>query len=113
MITIKKRTLAHIEQELRQLTVSESRVILLYATKGESHRPQPPLVPPLLCSNFVSVAFASGQGEAIDILKVASRLRLTKRSYAWIVAQSVIGSNENERAPAEFHPGLLGKSIIY
>lgn len=49
-------------------------------------------------------------GEAIDILKVSKKLKLTKRSHAWILAQSVIGSNELERAPIEFHPGLLGKA---
>lgn len=47
-------------------------------------------------------------GEAIDIFRIAKKLNLTKRSYAWIVAQSVVGPNENERAPSEFHPGLLG-----
>ena len=47
--------------------------------------------------------------EAINILKVAKKLKLTKRGYVWIVAQSVVGPNENWLAPAEFHPGLLGK----
>lgn len=44
----------------------------------------------------------------MDILKVAKKLKLTKRSYAWIVAQSVIGPDESEEASLEFHPGLLG-----
>lgn len=35
VITIKKQTLIHIEKEMRKLTVSESRVILLYATRGK------------------------------------------------------------------------------
>lgn len=48
-------------------------------------------------------------GEAVDIFKIAKKLKLTKRSYAWIVAQSVVGQNEHERAPNGFHPGLLGK----
>lgn len=51
-------------------------------------------------------------GEAIEIFKIAKKLNLTKRSYAWIVAQSVVGPNENERAPSEFHPGLLGKEQL-
>lgn len=47
----------------------------------------------------------------MDILKVAKKLKLTKRGYAWIVAQSVVGLNEDHLAPAEFHPGLLGNDL--
>lgn len=47
---------------------------------------------------------------AIEILAAAKQLKLTRKTYAWIVAQSVIGANDNERAPSEFQPGILGKS---
>lgn len=64
--------------DLMELVNSESRVMLLYCTKGE----------------------------AIDILSAAKEMKLTGENYVWVVTQSVI--SENTQAPPQFPVGMLG-----
>lgn len=64
--------------DLEHLVRSESRVFILYSTKKE----------------------------AVQIIKQANSLGITKSNYIWIVTQSVIGSFLS--APMEFPVGMLG-----
>lgn len=64
--------------DLMELVNSESRVMLLYCTKGE----------------------------AVDILSAAEEMKLTGENYVWVVTQSVI--SENTQAPPQFPVGMLG-----
>ena len=64
--------------DLASLARTESRVFLLYCT----------------------------QKEAIEIMKEAGRLGLTRKNYVWIAAQAVIGSSMD--APEQFPVGMLG-----
>ncbi|KAG9509185.1 Glutamate receptor ionotropic, NMDA 2A, partial [Fragariocoptes setiger] len=69
-----------VELQLKPLQSSESRVLLLFASKDA----------------------------AIEILTAARDLNLTESSYVWIVGKSVIGSSEFDIAPDEYHAGLIG-----
>ena len=64
--------------DLAPLARTESRVFLLYCTRKE----------------------------AISIMSEAERLGLTRKTYVWIAAQAVIGSNLD--GPDEFPVGMLG-----
>lgn len=64
--------------DLMELVNSESRVMLLYCTKGE----------------------------AVDILAAAEEMKITGENYVWVVTQSVI--SENTQAPPQFPVGMLG-----
>ncbi|OTF75091.1 hypothetical protein BLA29_005662 [Euroglyphus maynei] len=65
--------------ELRPLSFSEARVLLLYSTKREAQ----------------------------DIFAAAEHLNMTTKNYMWIVTQSVIGQRAGY-APGEFPTGILG-----
>ena len=64
--------------DLAPLSRTESRVFLLYCTRKE----------------------------AIVIMAEAAKLGLTGKTYVWIAAQAVIGSNSD--GPSEFPAGMLG-----
>ena len=66
------------EVDLAPLARTESRVFLLYSTRKE----------------------------AVNIMKTASKMGLTRKTYVWIAAQAVIGSSLD--APEEFPVGMLG-----
>lgn len=65
-------------EDLRELEMSETRILLLYSTRHEGS----------------------------DIMKWAEEAGLTGHSYVWIATQSVIG--ESKEAPANFPAGMLG-----
>ena len=65
-------------EDLAPLLRTESRVFLLYGTRKE----------------------------AIEIMGEAKKMGLTKRTYVWIAAQAVIGSDLD--GPEEFPVGMLG-----
>ena len=67
------------QEDLRELEMSETRIILLYSTKLEGG----------------------------NIMKWAREAGLTGRSYVWIATQSVIGES-NEALP-DLPAGMLGK----
>lgn len=69
------------EEDLNELKLSETRIILLYSTRQEGSQ----------------------------IMKWAAKLGLTGNSYVWIATQSVIG--ESKESLPEFPPGMLGKDI--
>ena len=64
--------------DLKELALSETRIILLYSTKQEGR----------------------------NIMSWAQELGLTECSYVWIATQSVIG--ESKEALSEFPTGMLG-----
>lgn len=71
-------TVTRPSHDLVELVNSESRVMLLYCTKGE----------------------------AVDILAAAEEMKITGENYVWVVTQSVI--SENTQAPPQFPVGMLG-----
>ncbi|UXI14735.1 MACRO domain-containing protein 2 [Sarcoptes scabiei] len=79
IITIQKQNRKEIVEELRSLSLSEARVILLYSTKREAQ----------------------------EIFAAAEELNLTTKNYMWIVTQSVLGRGAGY-APGEFPTGILG-----
>ena len=64
--------------DLRELELSETRIILLYSTRQEGN----------------------------DIMGWAKTAGLTGNSFVWIATQSVIG--DSKEALAEFPAGMLG-----
>ena len=70
-------------EELKPLSLSEARVILLYCTKREAQ----------------------------EILAAASHYNMTSKNYMWIVTQSVLGRGAGY-APGEFPSGMLGIEIV-
>lgn len=79
IITVKKFHRDEILEELRPLSLSEARVILLYCTKLEAQ----------------------------EIFAAAEQLKMTTKNYMWIVTQSVLGRGAGY-APREFPTGILG-----
>nr|XP_027196255.1 glutamate receptor ionotropic, NMDA 2B-like [Dermatophagoides pteronyssinus] len=79
IITVQKTNREEIIEELRPLSFSEARVILLYSTKREAQ----------------------------DIFASADHLNMTTKNYMWIVTQSVLGPRAGY-APGEFPTGILG-----
>lgn len=69
------------EKDLKELQLSETRIILLYSTRQEGSQ----------------------------IMRWANDLGLTKDSFVWIVTQSVIG--ETKESLPDFPAGMLGKYI--
>ena len=69
-------------EDLRELEMSETRIVLLYSTKPEG----------------------------AEIMKWASEAGLTGRSYVWIATQSVIG--ESIDALPDMPAGMLGTTYI-
>ncbi len=70
-------------EDLRELSLSETRIILLYSTRHE--------------------------GSAI--MRWAREEGLTGNSFVWIVTQSVIG--ESKEALPDFPTGMLGEESIW
>ena len=70
-----------LREDLRAIEVSETRILLLYATRAE--------------------------GE--NIMRWAKEAGLTSKSYIWVAAQSVIG--ERKDASTDFPAGMLGTYI--
>lgn len=79
IVTIAKSHRYEIVDELKPLSLSEARVILLYSTKREAQ----------------------------EILAAAADLGMTNKNYMWIVTQSVLGRGVGA-SPGEFPPGMLG-----
>ena len=73
-------------EHIDEILQSETRIIMLYATREE----------------------------AAEILDWAKGRGLTGNNYVWIVTQSVIGESRNGQAPSKptFPIGMLGKYMI-
>ena len=67
------------KEDLRKVKETETRILLLYATRVEGD----------------------------DIMKWATEFGLTTKNYIWIATQSVI--SKEKRAPFNFPPGMLGR----
>ena len=70
-------------EDLRELEMSETRILLLYSTRQEGSQ----------------------------IMKMAKEKGLTGKSYVWIATQSVIG--ETREALPDFPAGMLGNYTTY
>ena len=81
IITVQRTNRDEIVEELRPLSFSEARVILLYSNKREAQ----------------------------DIFAAADQLNMTTKNYMWIVTQSVLGPRAGY-APGEFPTGILGNN---
>ena len=68
-------------EDLRDLELSETRIVLLYSTRQEGSQ----------------------------IMRWASQAGLTGNSFVWIATQSVIG--ESKDALADFPAGMLGNKV--
>lgn len=79
ILTVNKYYRDELVDELRPLSQSEARVIILYSTKREAQ----------------------------EILAAAADLGMTGKNYMWIVTQSVLG-RATGIAPGEFPSGMLG-----
>lgn len=79
IVTIQKETRQSIYDEIKFLTQSEARVMLLYSTRREAQ----------------------------ELLAAAEMLNMTGKNYIWIVTQSVLARGAG-LAPGEFPPGMLG-----
>jgi len=82
ILTVVKDNRQEIVEELKPLSLSEARVILLYSTKREAQ----------------------------EILAAARHLGMTNKNYMWIVTQSVLDRGSGY-ATGEFPPGMLGETI--
>ena len=71
------------KEDLRELEMSETRIVLLYSTNIEGS----------------------------NIMKWASEAGLTGRSYVWIATQSVIG--ESTEGSPELPAGMLGEWSLF
>lgn len=80
ILTVNKYYRDELVDELRPLSQSEARVIILYSTKREAQ----------------------------EILAAAADLGMTGKNYMWIVTQSVLG-RATGIAPGEFPSGMLGR----
>ncbi|XP_076330979.1 glutamate receptor ionotropic, NMDA 2B-like [Tachypleus tridentatus] len=79
VFVLKGNTKHELRGELEHMKRSDTRVILLYATKEEG----------------------------IDIMSVATELGMTGKNYMWIASQSVAGSGTVHFAPDQFPMGML------
>jgi len=91
--------------DLRELELSETRIILLYSTRHVKFQKKNFIVELLILILFFW--FPQFRNEGSNIMRWAKEAGLTGKSYVWIGTQSVIG--ETKDALPDFPAGMLGK----